>query len=228
MFFVTTGNHHLFIIARPWIILLGKRKPHFPFYGTRFENATFYNVAEQKLYHHAAEEMKDLVFETQAHWRLFGKTPIDFSLEFAPKFLAQRTLSLGMVRFQYHTLALVSGKIGGQILKTGHGVSEQGRLIISTSKKLQVPFCYSLWLSADGQGGLIDWKVDPRHTTFFLRYLKDQLYWGASHEPQTTETLAKTTTPLKDWVLNREIMKGLQKGNTCYGLKESFDLKCLI
>ncbi|MBI4125728.1 MAG: hypothetical protein HY466_07355 [Deltaproteobacteria bacterium] len=233
MFIVKTGNHHLFLILKTlsgeeWIVLLGKRKIHFPFYGTRFENATFYNVKKQKLHHFAAEEMKDLIFETKAHWRLSGKTPVDFSLEFVPNPLAKRTLALGMVKFQYHTLRLVSGRIGSEVLKTGHGVSEQGRLITSTFKKLQVPFCYSLLLAADGQGGRIDWKADPKQTFFGLRFLKDRLQWGGLFEPKATETLVQTRVPLKGWVLHREIVKGAQAGRTAYGLKESFDWKGVV
>jgi len=220
-----TGNHHLFLVCKTktkqdWIVLLGKRKRHFPFFGTRFENATFYNLTEGKTYHHSEEEMASLHFDCGHRWKISGDKPFDFKFTFVPAFLKKRWIFFG-TSFWYHLVNLFfqEGSIRGEPLSSGHGVSEQGRMPVFSLGSLQVPFDYDLALEATGKGGLIQWKAKK----FFLR---DQFHWGAvpadfSHGHP--KVLAETTIPLKNWTLKREIVKVQSpQDQVWYGLKESF------
>lgn len=223
MFFIQTGNHHLFLILRTqshqeWIVLLGKRKPNFPFIGTRFENTTLYNVSANKLYHCVEEEMKDLHFEYGENWKISGKRPIEFSLTLHPGFLAKRSKLFKKIVFQYHTLSLISGEIGDQTIARGHGFSEQGKLSLLPFKKLQLPFRYLLLLKSMGQGGEVEWKALP--------ILKDRFCWGNTQIVSghaSLEVLTQMAVPLKSWTLHREIVRGAGEQNqVCYGLREHF------
>lgn len=224
MFFIETGNHHLFLILKTqsnqeWIALLGKRKPNFPFFGVRFENATFYNVAAHQLYHHSTEEMKDLEFRCGDDWELIGNQPIPFSLRLKPTSLKKRSHFFGRVVFNYHLLEFKSGNIGGESIGKGHGFSEQGQLHIL--KKPKILFDYLLLLDRQTNNGFLKWKST-------LPFLCDQLNWGTTqltqNQPQL-ETLATTNIPLKDWILKREIVKKTVGNIGYYGLKESFHLQ---
>lgn len=221
MFFIETGNHHLFLILQTksnqeWIVLLGKRKPNFPFFGVRFENATFYNVAAHQLYHHSTEEMKGLEFRCGDDWELIGKQPTPFSLRLKPTFLKERSHFLRRVVFNYHRLELESGNIGGESIGKGHGFSEQGRLHIL--KKPKILFDYLLLLDRQTNNGFLKWKST-------LPFLRDQLCWGTTEPAENQlqlETLSTTNIPLKDWTLKREIVKKEMGGDCYYGLRESF------
>lgn len=220
-----TGNHHLFLFCKTkskqeWIVLLGKRKLHFPFFGTRFENATFYNLTEEKLYHHAQEEMTGLHFDCHNRWKISGNQPFDFKFVFVPTFLKRRWIFFG-TSFQYHLINLYfqEGSIRGEQLSSGQGISEQGKMPVLSLKGWEIPFDYTLFLEEAGKGGLVQWKAKKT-------FLRDQFHWGslpANFDHFHPKVLGKTEIPLKDWTLKREIvMVHPAQNQVWYGLKESF------
>lgn len=220
MFFIQTGNHHLFLIlhsqsGEEWVVLLGKRKLHFPFFGVRFENATFYNIHANRLYHCAADEMPDLQFQLGDHWKISGKTPFPFSLCLKPTDLKNRRHFLGRVIFNYHLLDLENGNINGRAIVDGKGFSEYGTLHIL--KKFRTLFDYLLLLERNGKDGLLQWKST-------LPFLKDRFFWGVAPPQAPPETLASTNIPLKNWTLHREIVRvAADRNKIWYGLREHFE-----
>ena len=219
------GNHHLFLYCKTqseqeWIVLLGKRKRHFPFFGTRFENATFYNVTEGKLYHHSEEEMTPLHFDCGHRWKISGEKPFDFKFTFVPTFLKKRWIFFG-TSFRYHLVNLFfqEGSIRGEQLDFAYGISEQGKMPVFSLRALEMPFDYTLFLEEAGKGGLIQWKAK-------IALIKDRFSWGnfpADFSRFHPKQLAQTEIPLKDWTLKREIVRVQTAQNQVwYGLKESF------
>ncbi|MDP2600217.1 MAG: hypothetical protein Q8P84_05725 [Deltaproteobacteria bacterium] len=230
--FYTTGNHHLFLILKTakgheWIALLGKRKPNFPFWGDRFENATFYNVTQDRLFHAAARELPDLHFEKGPIWKIFGETPLPFSIDLHPNYTRTKRI-LAMARFRYHlpSLSFQNGAIENDPVVFGHGFSEQGRMTHLGLKNFEVPFQYDLWLESQGLGGFLNWRGNPtRFKPFLQKYLKDAWRWGEGgrFNPENAKVLAVMHIPLKNWRLRREIVVcHTGGGRKWFGLKESF------
>lgn len=238
-FALETENHHLFLVLKShskeeWIVLLGKRREHFPFFGTRFENATFYNVAKKTLHHAAEEEMKDLKFDLKEKWFFTGKKPFEFSFSFSISSLKKRTPFLG-TSFKYFSLQLESGHIQGEAIEQGYGFSEQGKMPVLTLKDWQVPFHYQLYLNDGGKRGSLTWGTQEgvvKNIVGLLPswlkkvFLKDHWSWGApfpKEEEISFEVLATTFVPLKDWTLKREIVRSKNpKFKKIYGLREEF------
>ena len=266
--FYRTGNHHLFLILKTaagqeWIALLGKRKPNFPFWGDRFENATFYNVTQDRLFHATAHELLSLHFEKGPVWKISGREPFSFSIDLEPNYKRTKRI-LAMARFRYHlpSLSFQNGKVDsyGQSrgnlsseqgeregeaptalplegatqapiiendpIVSGHGFSEQGKMIFFTLKDMEVPFQYDLWLESQGGGGCLNWQGHPtQFKSLFQKQLKDDWRWGCGKDfiPKNTKVLAVTHIPLKNWGLRREIVVCHTGGNQkWFGLRESF------
>lgn len=254
--FVSTGNHHLFLLVtaksdQQWIVLLGKRKKHFPFFQTQFENATFYHLNEKKLYHAASPVLPSLKFECGRVWKMEGKEPFDFSFRFHPVDLDRREVFLkrffpsghpwvpGAV-FRYHLLRLnaCEGTIAGEKVTAAHGFSEQGNYAMLTLSDWQIPFHYRLFLEREGQGGGLFWKAFGKKPANLLEaipdfikktFLKDQIRWGLLHPPpgsSKSKILATTQIPLGGWLLKRNILEMKDRHrNIWYGLEENFVLK---
>lgn len=245
---VATGNHHLFLIlttrsGEEWIVLLGKRKAHFPFYGTRFDNATFYNVAQKKLFHQWASEMKEMTWECGKSWRMAGQHPIPFSLELKPEFLKKSgaffkqwlpidSKYIPGAAFTYHLLQ-PSGQLQGEAIQRGTGFSERGNLSTLTSKVWETPFHYFLELNAGGGAGMLQWKAQVSKAKnileFFPRlvqktFLHDQFVWGERpSEKLDWDILTTTEIPFPQKRLRREIVTAQDRHhNRWYGLRESF------
>ena len=230
--FYRTGNHHLFLILKTaagqeWIALLGKRKPNFPFWGDRFENATFYNVTQDRLFHATAHELLSLHFEKDPVWKISGQEPFSFSIDLDPNYKRTKRI-LAMARFSYHlpSLSFQNGKIEKDPIVSGHGFSEQGKMIFFTLKNLEVPFQYDLWLESQGGGGCLNWQGHPtQFKSLFQKQLKDDWRWGCGKDfiPKNTKVLAVTHIPLKNWGLRREIVVCHTGGNQkWFGLRETF------
>lgn len=245
-FCLQTHNHHLFLVLKlqngeDIIALLGKRGPHFPYYGARFENATFYNLTRPELHHHSEEEMSTLRFEMGKTWRISGTKPLDFELQLTPSFLKKRKIFIkkmfplkssfipGAI-FRYHTFSSIGGRIGQNRIQTGHGFSEQGILSILTPKVWQVVFSYQLLIKKDA--GSLQWRAIPQEGKNFFEkipqwikkyFLKDSFHWGNETPPDNFETVATTTLPLPAWELKREIVKPTDPTfKEWFGLKEGF------
>ncbi|OGQ47224.1 MAG: hypothetical protein A3H42_05255 [Deltaproteobacteria bacterium RIFCSPLOWO2_02_FULL_46_8] len=248
-----TGNHHLFLILKTaigedWIVLLGKRKPNFPFAKTRFENATFYNVTQNKLHHLASEELNSLEIKMDGNWQVTAKEPIPFSIVLHPTFLQTRKFFLKKIipsvskhvpgaMFDHHLLNLFfqQGEIAGASIVSGHGFSEQGCLSILNLKSFEMPFHYNVFLEKEGDSGFLEWHVPLQKglspmvkLANIIRkfFLKDRYNWGShpfNPDSFKQEVLTATHIPLNHWTLRREIVKvtGANK-NVYYGLKESF------
>lgn len=248
-----TGNHHLFLILKTaggedWIVLLGKRKPNFPFAGTRFENATFYNVTQNKLHHLTGEELNSLEIKMDENWRVTAKEPLPFSIILHPTFLKTSRFFFKKIihsaskhipgaMFDHHLLNLFfqQGEIAGEAIVSGHGFSEQGCLSILNLKSFEMPFHYNLFLEKEGDSGFLEWHVPPQKglspmiklaNVIRKCFLKEESSWG-SHPFNPVlfkqEVLTATHIPLNHWTLRREIVKATSANKRVYyGLKESF------
>lgn len=244
-FAVATGNHHLFLLARTasgedWIILLGKRQKHFPFFGCRFDNATLYNRTGGVLFHTAKSILPKMEWALGAEWRVGASEPLPFCLHLQPQKLCGRRIFLKKIpldflplpgaRFRYHRLALgeKASFIGDSPVTSLHGVSEVGHLEILTPADWRVPFDYRLTLGEGGTGGKIEWSVPPFPAVNFLQkgvnrfkksFLKDAFAWGEGMGEMPEETtLAVTEIPLGNFILRRAI---IVSGNGV-GLSETF------
>lgn len=222
--FYTTGNHHLFLILKTasgaeWLALLGKRKPNFPFWGDRFENATFFNLSTKQLFHVAKEELSSLSMNKGPLWRISGTEPFSFFIDLHPNYKRTKRI-LGLATFRYHlpTLSFQSGAIEKDPLIFGHGFSEQGKMRQFHFGNHDFPFQYDLWLANKGDGGHLKWRLEP------IKFIKDDWRWGVGQnfQPENAKVLAVTHIPLKNWRLRREIVTCDTGGQKWFGLKESF------
>lgn len=233
-----TGNHHLFLIVKTnaqktWIVLLGKRKKHFPFIGTRFENATFYDVREEKSYHQTEECLDSLQFDLNHSWKVSGEKPFPFRFKleafpleqrrgFLKKWIPFSSRWIPGVIFDYHLLSSQKnvGSIRGERIESMDGFSEKGTYTLLPGKMWEIPFDYLLLLEPHSQSGLLRWRV-PR-----IPFLGDQWGWGKNRSIPDFENLIVLATydiPLKNWTLHREIIRGQGvQQEIWYGLREHF------
>lgn len=246
-----TGNHHLFLILKTaagedWVVLLGKRKLHFPFVGTRFENATFYNVTQNKLHHLSGKELKSLEIKKNGNWRVTAKEPVPFSAVLHPTFLQTRRFFAKKIipsasrhvpgaMFDHHLLNLFfqEGTIAGERIVSGHGFSEQGHLSLLNLRSFEMPFHYNLFLEKEGNSGFLEWHVPaqavpaqkgwnpmvPLANLLRRFFLKDVRIWG--DHPFTPDTLSQevlvtTHIPLNHWTLRREIVRAFSSSGKGY------------
>lgn len=228
MFWIQTGNHHLFLIAKTggqktWVILLGKRKKHFPFVGTQFENATFYDVGEEKSYDQTETCLESLKFHLNNPWIISGEKPFPFRLELYASPLARRKGFLKkLISFDYHLLSASKnmGAIQGEPITSLYGFSEQGAYRLLPGKIGETPFEYLLLLDPEAESGFLSWRV-PK-----IPFLGDQWGWGKKPPKSEQKNLMVLNTyhvPLKNWTLYREIVMGVEDQKTSYyGLKEYF------
>lgn len=211
----------------------GKRERHFPFFGTRFENVTLYNITRKKLFHVAEEELANLQFGLKNNWTITAKEPFPFSLVLKPVFLQKRGVFLKKfipfasrhipgALFRYHLLSLKEGQLGDSPLRSLSGFSEQGIYSMLTAKGWEAPFLYHLRMRRDGEAGSLNWSAKAN-----IISLQDRFHWGPPSNVMAAPTILATTfVPLGGWTLKREIVHVVDRDkNNWYGLEESFDKK---
>lgn len=228
MFWIQTGNHHLFLIAKTsgqktWVILLGKRKKHFPFVGTQFENATFYDLREKKSYDQTEACLESLKFHLNNPWMIEGKKPFPFRFELYASPLARgKGLLKKLISFDYHLLSASKnpGTIQGERVTSLYGFSEQGAYRLLPGKMGEAPFEYLLLLDPEAESGFLSWRV-PK-----IPFLGDQWGWGKKPPTGNQKNIMILNTyhvPLKNWTLHREIViADDENAPNSYGLKEYF------